>query len=99
MWFASFALRFLNCSALKRALALLLPVLLSAAPTVPAFAQGAPIIYSFKGGSDGSNPVGRMVAKSSTVLFGTTSQGGDHFMGTIFSLTYANNKWTHHVLY
>ena len=82
-----------------RALATFVLVVLAALPTVPAFAQGATIIYRFKGAADGAGPVGRMVAKNRTVLFGTTNQGGDHGMGTIFSLTYVNHHWVHHKLY
>lgn len=44
-------------------------------------------IYSFTGGPDGANPLAGMVITAAGVLFGTTSQGGKYFQGTVFQLT------------
>lgn len=44
------------------------------------------IIYSFKGGVDGSAPKAQLVDVNGT-LFGTTSSGGTTFDGTVYSIT------------
>ena len=44
------------------------------------------IIYTFKGGSDGSAPKAQLVDVNGT-LFGTTSSGGTTFDGTVYSIT------------
>lgn len=44
------------------------------------------IIYTFKGGADGSAPKAQLVDVNST-LFGTTSSGGTNFDGTVYSIT------------
>lgn len=51
------------------------------------------VLYTFEGGSDGSDPQGSLVADSSGNLYGTTGRGGDitcspnYGCGTIFKLT------------
>jgi uncharacterized repeat protein (TIGR03803 family) len=55
-------------------------------------------IYSFAGYKDGSFP-GTLIFDKQHNLYGTTSQGGDHHLGTIFKLTYKNGSWSHSVLY
>ena len=44
------------------------------------------IIYTFKGGSDGSAPKAQLVNVNGT-LFGTTTSGGGNFDGTVYSIT------------
>jgi len=44
------------------------------------------ISYSFKGGSDGAYPYAGLIDVGG-VLYGTTSSGGAHNFGTVFSLT------------
>lgn len=44
------------------------------------------VVYSFKGGADGSNPVGALVSINGT-LYGTTFVGGARNAGTVFSVT------------
>jgi uncharacterized repeat protein (TIGR03803 family) len=43
-------------------------------------------LYSFSGGSDGSNPAAGLVQGSDGAFYGTTSGGGDLGLGTIFAL-------------
>ncbi len=56
------------------------------------------LIYSFAGYKDGSYP-GTLVFDRHHNLYGTTNQGGDHHLGTIFKLAYKNGSWSHSVLY
>jgi len=67
-------------------------------------------IYDFKGGTDGSNPVGALVGDGKGNLYGVTSTGGDvgglscqpTGCGTIFKLSppaSGKTQWTHKVLY
>lgn len=59
------------------------------------------LLYSFKGGSDGSSPISNLVVDSAGNLYGTTSEGGAQCScGTIFKLTQgANGKWTETIEY
>jgi uncharacterized repeat protein (TIGR03803 family) len=45
------------------------------------------VLYSFTGGSDGSNPRAGLIADASGNLYGTTSFGGTTDNGTVFGLT------------
>jgi uncharacterized repeat protein (TIGR03803 family) len=56
--------------------------------------QGYKILYSFRG-HDGANPLASLVNVDGT-LYGTTSQGGAHNGGTVFSITPSGEE---HVLY
>jgi len=44
------------------------------------------VLHNFGLGNDGSQPFGGMVMDSSGFLYGTTSAGGAHNVGTVFSL-------------
>jgi uncharacterized repeat protein (TIGR03803 family) len=64
------------------------------------------VLYSFRGGSDGSNPAGALVADKAGNLYGTASEGGSSSCsagcGTIFQLTPPATQdgfWTETVLY
>jgi hypothetical protein len=60
-------------------------------------------IYSFTGGSDGSNPSGGVIFDQAGNLYGVTTNGGDGCSGgcgTVFELTRGENgDWTETVLY
>jgi len=61
------------------------------------------LIYTFKGGSDGANPGGALVADAKGALYGTTLNGGSFpNYGTVFKLTppaSSGGQWTENVLY
>jgi uncharacterized repeat protein (TIGR03803 family) len=59
------------------------------------------VLYSFKGGSDGSSPISNLVADSAGNLYGTTSDGGSGCAcGVIFKLARGTNgTWTESVAY
>ena len=57
------------------------------------------VLYSFKGGQDGSRSIANVVFDAAGNLYGTTSEGGAGF-GTIFKLAPgANGTWTETVAY
>jgi uncharacterized repeat protein (TIGR03803 family) len=45
------------------------------------------VLYSFTGGSDGSGPLGTLIADASGNLYGTTISGGANGYGTVFKLS------------
>ncbi|MGO4879240.1 MAG: choice-of-anchor tandem repeat GloVer-containing protein [Bryobacteraceae bacterium] len=58
------------------------------------------VLYSFSGGTDGSNPHSALIIDSSGNLYGTTVLGGAHSKGTIYKLTSGGGgSWTESVLY
>lgn len=65
------------------------------------------VLYSFKGGKDGANPGGRLVADRSGTLYGTTTLGGDlacanvlgKGCGTVFALTPSGSVYAKRTLY
>ena len=59
------------------------------------------VLYSFKGGTDGSSPIGAVVSDNAGNLYGTTSDGGTGCAcGVIFKLAHnANGTWTESVPY
>jgi uncharacterized repeat protein (TIGR03803 family) len=57
------------------------------------------VLYSFKGGKDGSYPHAGVVFDSAGNLYGTTSYGGTYGYGIVFKLTSTNGKWKESVLY
>lgn len=60
------------------------------------------VLYSFKGGSDGANPISSLVSDSTGNLYGTTSAGGDSGCdcGVIFKMhPSATGEWTESVVY
>lgn len=59
------------------------------------------VLYSFKGGTDGSRPISTLVSDKAGNLYGTTSDGGTGCAcGVIFKLARnANGTWTETVPY
>ncbi len=73
--------------------------------SLAARAAGETVLYSFKGGSDGANPEGTLIADAQGALYGTTTDGGvrgcgvDTGCGTVFKLTPSGSRYVHSVLY
>lgn len=65
------------------------------------------VLYSFKGGKDGANPGGRLIADLSGTLYGTTTLGGNlacanvlgKGCGTVFALTQSGSRYMKRTLY
>jgi len=57
------------------------------------------VLYSFKGGKDGSYPRAGVVFDSAGNLYRTTAYGGTYGYGTVFKLTHANGRWKESILY
>src|SRR5271156_2005384 len=58
--------------------------------TIPgAQAQTFNVAYSFRGGSDGENPLDGLVSDGEGNLYGTTNAGGTGFSGTVFKFSKA----------
>jgi len=60
------------------------------------------VLYSFTGGSDGSEPVAGLIADNQGALYSTTESGGSSGGGTVFKLTppgRGQTAWTETVLY
>jgi len=58
------------------------------------------VLYSFSGGTDGSNPTGKLLRDATGNLYGTTEWGGSEGYGTIFELSPdASGKWTENTIY
>jgi uncharacterized repeat protein (TIGR03803 family) len=63
------------------------------------------ILYSFKGGSDGAQPVSSLVFDPFGNLYGTTDAGGIPATecvlgcGTVFKLTPSGGRWTESIMY
>jgi uncharacterized repeat protein (TIGR03803 family) len=59
----------------------------------------ATTLYSFAGGSDGSNPSGNVIFDAAGNLYGTTSGVLDSGCGTVFKLSPGSGGWTETILY
>jgi uncharacterized repeat protein (TIGR03803 family) len=57
------------------------------------------VIYNFKGGADGSKPIGLHEDQDAGVLYGTTEKGGVFKQGTVFSLTSNGASWNEAILH
>jgi uncharacterized repeat protein (TIGR03803 family) len=65
-----------------------------------AIAQTEKVLYSFQGGTDGTNPSTGLVADSAGNLFGTTTDGGSEGCGVVFELQPSpGGGWTESVIY
>ncbi len=56
-------------------------------------------LYSFKGGSDGSQPTSTLVEDASGALYGTTNAGGSNDLGTVFKLVPSGKTYAESVIY
>ena len=58
------------------------------------------VLYSFKGGTDGSSPISTLVSDALGNLYGTSSEGGTSCAcGVIFELSHSSGTWTESVPY
>lgn len=59
-----------------------------------------PVLYSFRGGTDGATPYGGVIFDSAGNLYGTTWDGGSANKGTVFKLTHnSDGIWSESVVY
>jgi uncharacterized repeat protein (TIGR03803 family) len=65
-------------------------------PTRSGYAEN--ILYGFRGGKDGANPSGALIADKVGVLYGTTS-GGGYGAGIVFSLRPLGSQYAKNVLH
>ena len=56
-------------------------------------------LHTFAYDTDGSAPIGGLLAGPNDTLYGTASGGGAGFSGTVFKLAYARGAWTFGLLY
>ena len=56
------------------------------------------VLYTFEGGSDGSQPIG-LVFDQEGNIYGTTSSGGAYGEGTVYELTSSGSGWTESLLH
>lgn len=56
-------------------------------------------LYTFQGGSDGSDPYSSLIFDNAGALYGTTPGGGADNGGTVYQLTPSANGWTEKILY
>ena len=57
------------------------------------------ILHSFQGGTDGSLPRAGLVAGSGGTLFGATTHGGTHDVGTVYELTPSGSGYSERVIF
>jgi uncharacterized repeat protein (TIGR03803 family) len=70
--------------------------------THPATAAGTwseKVLYSFRTGGDGANPVAGVTFDPAGNLYGTTSAGGTYGHGTVFQLAPSTSAWTERILH
>jgi uncharacterized repeat protein (TIGR03803 family) len=69
-------------------------------PRTPLLQFREDVLYRFTGGSDGGNPFSTVVFDQAGNIYGTTSSGGSHGLGTVFELSPAGGgTYTETVLY
>jgi uncharacterized repeat protein (TIGR03803 family) len=64
-----------------------------------AFAQTEKVLYSFTGGTDGSQPDAGLTPDGAGNYYGSTFFGGEYGWGVIYKLSHASSGWTETVLY
>lgn len=57
------------------------------------------VLYSFGGGSDGTDPVAGVTLDAKGNLYGTTAAGGSYGYGTVFELKRLQSGWAERILY
>jgi uncharacterized repeat protein (TIGR03803 family) len=64
-----------------------------------ASAQTEKVLYSFTGGTDGSQPDAGLTPDGAGNYYGSTFFGGEYGWGVIYKLSHASSGWTETVLY
>ena len=57
------------------------------------------VLYTFTGGTDGNGPNSPLIFDKAGNLYGTTLNGGDYGIGTVFEVKPSNNGWAETVLH
>ena len=57
------------------------------------------VLYSFAGGNDGAAPYSGVIFDAAGNLYGTTTLGGSHLVGTVYELTPSQSGWSKTTLY
>ena len=57
------------------------------------------VLYSFTGGSDGSQPMYDLAMDGGGNLYGTAAYGGDSYCGTVYELSPSESGWTFTLLH
>jgi uncharacterized repeat protein (TIGR03803 family) len=57
------------------------------------------VLYSFGGGSDGTDPVAGVTLDAKGNLYGTTASGGSYGYGAVFELKRLQSGWAERILY
>ena len=57
------------------------------------------VLYSFAGGNDGSVPYSGVIFDAAGNLYGTTTLGGAHSVGTVYELAPSQSGWSETILY
>ena len=57
------------------------------------------VLYSFAGGNDGAAPYAGVTFDAAGNLYGTTTLGGAHSLGTVYELTPSQSGWSEAILY
>ena len=68
-------------------------------PATTAGVWSEQVLYSFRTGADGANPVAGVNFDAAGNLYGTTSAGGKFGNGTVFRLTHSTSGWTETILH
>lgn len=64
-----------------------------------AHAQTYTVLHHFTGGPDGASPQGTLAMDAAGNLYGTTQNGGDQDLGTVFQLKRAGSGWVLNTLH
>lgn len=56
-------------------------------------------LHNFTGGSDGGNPSGALLMDQAGALYGTTENGGEAGLGTIYQVVHSNGTWDQTVIF
>jgi uncharacterized repeat protein (TIGR03803 family) len=57
------------------------------------------VIYNFTNGSDGGTPAAGVIFDGAGNLYGTTTEYGEHFLGTVYELSPTQSGWSETTLY